>query len=441
MEKVLAKDRDLRYGSAVEFANALTAALTEPATPAQPVSPEPVLPTEPASHGAPLSLRFWPIGGFIVLTLAIFVVWGYPKLVPPAALATGTVTITMAPSATTTPPMPTVTATQSPTETPTATEIVVIPPGGADRIALTANNEIYLLSIDGSEFKSLTSSKLPKFDLQWLPGGKELLYGEGNCVYTIQVEPVQLEPEKLTCFSEPKFMGFRVSPDGQQVAISIANRLLVLPFDRATLPTVSSAFELQKLASLCLDYSEVTVKGAQWSANGQRLAIRYQTVVSVSNRLGDVIRVIQGDWERCQKASVVVWDDFPTDDFVPNGYEKYSVLPSYYWDGNWKFLLNSFIRNLNYGDLYLYDMSAKTARQIVPIENQCCYGSAAFSPDGTYLLFVFQDQRDGPNSRNKLYYIPVDQIGTGGLTPLPLPGRFFLDSRENVQLALRPFAP
>jgi hypothetical protein len=35
----------------------------------------------------------------------------------------------------------------------------------------------------------------------------------------------------------------------------------------------------------------------------------------------------------------------------------------------------------------------------------------------------------------------VDQIGTGGLTPLPLPGRFFLDSRENVQLALRPFVP
>jgi hypothetical protein len=337
--------------------------------------------------------------------------------------------------------MPTVPATQTLTETPVATEIVVIPPGGADKIALTANNEIYLVPMDGSDFKSLTGNELPKFDLQWLPGGKELLYAEGNCVYTIQVEPVPLEPEKLTCFIEPKFMGFRISPDGQRVALSIANRLLVLPFDRATLSTVSSAFELQKLESLCLDYSAVTVKGAEWSANGRRLAILYQNAVSVSNRVGDVIRVIQGDWERCQKSSVTVWDDFPANHFVPDGYERYSVLPSYHWDGTRQFLLNSLIRNENYGHLYLYDMSAKTARRINPVQNLCCYGSAAFSPDGSYLLFVFQDQRDGPNSRNQLYYVPVDQLGAAELTPLPLPELFFLDARENIQLALRPFAP
>ena len=454
MEKVLAKDRDLRYGSAVEFANALTVALSEPeitpqlvspepiTAPPAPIDPESVTPAQSVSPGVPSPLRFWLSSGFIVLVLVGLAMWGYPRFFPSTAVSTNTAMVTSAPSATATPPLPTVTATQTPTETATATEIVVIPPGGADKIALTANNEIYLLPIDGSDFDSLTSTKLPKFDLQWLPGGKELLYVEGNCVYTIQVEPVTQEPEKLTCFSEPKFMGFRVSPDGQQVAISIANRLLVLPFDRAMLSTVSSAFELQKLESLCLDYSEVAVKGAQWSANGQRLAIMYQNAVSVSNRLGDVIRVIQGDWERCQKASVVVWDDFPAKHFVPNGYERYSVLPSYHWDGNWEFLLNSLIRNQNYGDLYFYNISSKLARKINPIENVCCYGRAAFSPDGTYILLTFQDQRLGSNSRIQLYYIPVDQIGTAtAFTPLPLPDLFFRDPRENIQLALRPFAP
>jgi serine/threonine protein kinase len=429
MERVLAKDSSQRYGSATEFASALTAALAEPEAP-----------TQPASHSAPLSLRFWLIGGFISFALIVsFAKWGYPILFPPTT-PTNTVTVTSAPSATVTPPMPTVPATQTLTETPAATEIVVIPPGSADRIALTANNEIYLLTMDGSDFDPLTSTRLPKFDLQWLPGGKELLYVEGSCVYTIQVEPVAKEPEKLTCFTDPKFLGFRVSPDGQRVAISIANRLLVLSFDRAMLSTVSSAFELQKLESLCLDYSEVTVKGAQWSADGQRLAVRYQTAVSVSNRLGDVIRVLQGDWERCQKASV--WDDFPANHFVPDGYERYSVLPSYHWDGNSQFLLNSFIRNLNYGDLYLYDMSTELARKINPINGLCCYGPAVFSPDGTHILLVFQDLRLGSNNKNLLYYIRVDQIGTATqFSRLPLPGLFFQDPRENIQLALRPFAP
>ena len=66
--------------------------------------------------------------------------------------------------------------------------IVNAPPGGADKIALTANNEIYLLTIDGSDFDSLTSTKLPKFDLQWLSDGKTLLYVTGKTVKTIDTE-------------------------------------------------------------------------------------------------------------------------------------------------------------------------------------------------------------------------------------------------------------
>src|SRR5215211_583227 len=122
------------------------------------------------------------------------------------------------------------------------------------------------------------------------------MYGEANCVYKINMEVFDTEPERLACFQGPKFDGFRVSPDGKHVAISIERRLLILPFDVEAISGVSSAFELQSLAEICLDYTDVAVKGAQWSADGNRLAVVYQSVVG--QRLGDTIRVLAVDIER-----------------------------------------------------------------------------------------------------------------------------------------------
>ncbi len=80
------------------------------------------------------------------------------------------------------------------------------------------------MNIDGSDIQPLTRTKLPKFDLQWLPGGDELLYVEGRCVYRIDVSTAKREPEELACFNDPKFLGFRVSPDGESVTWSIPKR-------------------------------------------------------------------------------------------------------------------------------------------------------------------------------------------------------------------------
>jgi len=431
MEKVLARERDLRYNSAAEFANDLAIELSKPITP-------PASGSGPASPTSRFPSRFWAIGGIVALFLIAFAVWRSQGNAPSSTATPATATVTSAAATATS--LPRETATQLPSET--VTPAIVIDPGigGANRIALTANNEIYLMNIDGSNPQSLTQTGHPKFDLQWLPGGDELLYVEGNCVYKIEVETSQKEPQQLVCFTDSKFQGFRVSPDGQRVAISIANRLLVLPFDLTALSAVSSAFELQKLESLCLDYADVTVKGALWSADGKRLALRYQSVVN--GRIGETIRVIEGNWERCQEVAVLGWDEFPADHFVPDGYARFPILPSYQWDGDQRFLVNSFIRNENYGDLYLYDMSTESASKINPIEGACCYGSAAFSPDGTHILFVFQDVRLGSDSENKLFYTPIEQIDTGTkFTPIRLPRLFFKDLRENIQLALRPVGP
>lgn len=435
-DKVLARDREMRYATSVEFADALTAALSTPRLPAPvPASQEPIT----QRFGAAFSGRFWLGSGFILLVLILLAVWGYPNLVmaPPVPSPTQE-DMTVTPTATE-PPTATFTA-QPPTATITPTVIFDPGIGGANKIALVANNEVYLMNIDGTGIESLTQTRLPKRDLQWLPGGKELLYIEANCVYQIDIEAAQKDAEQLLCFKDSDFLGFRVSPNGEQVAISMASRLLVLSFDVQTLSTASTAFELTKLESLCLDYADVAVNGALWSANGKRLAIRYKSVVH--GRIGDTIRVIEGNWDRCQDVAIIPWDEFPADRFVPNGYARFPILPSHQWDGDQQFVFNSFIRNKNYGDLYIYNMSTGSVRQIIPIDRSCCYGSAAFSPDGTHLLLVFQDVRQGSASQNRLYYIPVEQLSTGGqFTALPLPRLFFQNLDENIQIALRPSTP
>ena len=444
IEKVMAKDRDQRYSTAVEFANDFSTTIADNAHLVAPI-PRPVQIKEevivtPPSTGAhkrqPIS-RFWMFGGFLILTLAA--VWGAPRFADlfNSTPATATATITSSPP-TSTPTelvIPTSTATVLNENTPTT--VPVLTTGGANKIALTANKDIFMMDMDGSNILQLTNTNIPKFDLQWLPGGDELLYGEGNCVYIINVEAPEITPEKLTCFNEEDFDGFRVSPDGTQVAISIGNRLIVLPFDKQTLSTVSSTFELQGLEDLCLDYSDVSVKGAIWSANGPNVAITYESVVG--QRVGDTIRVLDIDIRRCQAVDPLIMDEFPAKHFMPEGYERYPLLPSYHWDGDQRFLFNSFKRNTAYGELYLYDMSTMTERKINPIDGVCCYNSAAFSPDGTHILFVFQDVRRGENSVTQLYYIPIEQIGTDtAFTPIRLPLQFFTDLRENIELALRP---
>ena len=194
------------------------------------------------------------------------------------------------------------------------------------------------------------------------------------------------------------------------------------------------------MEDVCLDYADVAVKGAQWSDDGQSLAIIYQSVVG--NRIGDTIRVLEVDFARCEKVDPLIKDEFPAKQFAPDGYERYPLLPSYYWDGGQQFLFNTFKRNAAYGELYLYEASAGTTRKVNPVAGVCCYGSAALSPDGTYIMFVFQDVRSGENSESQLYYVPMDQIGTETkFIPVKLPLHFFPDLRENILIALRPSAP
>ena len=451
LEKVLAKEREKRYASAAELADAFISTLSEPLPPdvslGSPIAlflrtnvEELTIPPAPAAEPRRSRPRPWMFGGVLALALAAFVIWGVPRGAPPVSPTPAPATATFAPSTPTSLPSPTDSPTPLPTETASPTMASIPGIGGADKIALTANDDVYIMDLDGSHPRQLTNTNTRKFDLQWLPGGSELIYGEGNCIYKVAAEAALAEPEQLACFKTPRFDGFRVSPDGTHVAISIERRLLILPFDLEAISSASSAFELQALEEICLDYTDVAVKGAQWSADGRSLAVLYQSVIG--QRLGDTIRVLQVDMERCQAADPLIMDEFPAKHFLPEGYERYPILPSYDWDGVQRFLFNSFQRNAGYGELYLYDMSTRSVNKINPVDGICCYGAAAFSPDGSHILMTFQDVRRGAESETQLYYIPIEQIDTDtDFAPLMLPLHFFPDLREDIQLALRPAVP
>jgi Tol biopolymer transport system component len=71
-----------------------------------------------------------------------------------------------------------------------------------------------------------------------------------------------------------------------------------------------------------------------------------------------------------------------------------------------------------------------------PIDKACCYRDPQFSPDGTYLLFAFQDIRDADKGITRLYYVPYGTIDTGArYEPLPLPE--FSDKKAQPQAVLR----
>ena len=95
--------------------------------------------------------------------------------------------------------------------------------------------------------------------------------------------------------------------------------------------------------------------------------------------------------------------------------------------------LNDAIRS-DFGDLYIYDTKTKHGGKINPIDGLCCYRDARWSPDGMYILFVYQKF---DSDMIELYYVKFSDIQEGKpLSPMLLPGEF-LTQRDKPQPAIR----
>ncbi|MFZ5888581.1 MAG: protein kinase domain-containing protein [Chloroflexota bacterium] len=344
------------------------------------------------------------------------------SLLPPSTAVSSTETFTAIPPTDTALPLPLPLTPQ-----PTATL-----PGGADQIALVAGNDIYLVNTDGSNLLQIRSENSPKSNLRWIDRNR-LSYISRNCAYLMDAETKETTP--IVCFNtNEELEGFSVSPDGEFVAISIQRTLNIIPFDLNALQDIKSRFEFPKVKGRYCFYNQFPFRDVLWGGNPA--AVQFAAHV-IDTRLvnSDQIFLLNADLNNCANVALSRLDTIPG---VRLTFDKNSTkrLGSFHWNGKSLFLFNDSIRNDGFGDLYLYNSETREFTKLNPINGECCYRDARFSPDGNYIIFAYQrfDRSD-----IALYYIPFAELQSGGpFTPLPLPSRFFPTARENPQPALRP---
>ena len=417
----MAKDKEDRFPTAVDLARALSrAAFGEDRT-----TPAPPLFNNRQSSSS-LRRRTLIIAGAGLL-IAIAGAFGLTRQLPFLTVpdSTPTAGINSVPPTSTVIPAPTSTA------TPIATEeisTVAPPPGNADKIAFVAGNQIYLMNVDGTELIQILTDNSAKSNLHWMADGR-LVYVSRNCANIIDIETRNIQ--ELVCFNANETLeGFRVSPDGKWMAISIQRTLNILPFDVNLLKDVETRFSLALLRENCF-YNQYAFRDALWSKNGTQLAAR---VVDTERVSSDQIFLLNVDIPNCDTTGPVRIDRIPGS-HIEFDSASTKRITSFDWNGDNLFLLNDSIRNDGFGDLYLYDSKTRVAEKINPIDGVCCYRDARWSPDGTYILFVFQRY---DSNEVGLYFVPFNDWQNGQpLTPIELPSEF-LTQRDKPQPAIRP---
>lgn len=441
MEKVIstsmAKNKDDRFSTAVELVETIKAFLRgeSPAATVRVSSKTTVTKKkeEPNKKRSPI---FMALG---LLVLGVIVLGGGYYFFGNDLLSlvneSATPVNTSAPVSTLTPVVIEITATSGVIVPPTATleptpqftsNLPIV--GGADKIAFVKSGDIYIMNVDGTELERLTTDGVAKFNLQWLPDGKTILYISGKSVKTVEIE-TQREEIIMSYQSAEYFESFYVSPDGTQAAISVNRELFVVPYDVEKLKVITNRNHLIDMKG-CIFYDKFAVTGALWSDDGTRLAIKI-----LANKDGtqvDAIRII--DITQCEKADFTKLDQFPLDRF-----DFSTIIENFAWDGNDLFYMNSPKRNDGFGDLLFYNGFTHKFEYQAPYEGNCCYRDASFSPDGTHVIFAFQDIRLGVTSPINLYYYPVDSLSTKRvLEPIPLPESFFTQRDDKPFPVLRP---
>ena len=422
IKKSMAKNRNDRYESAVDMARALTKAA---------YGEERTLPTSTTLmglQGPARSSRVWGLAGIgAIVLLALAGTFAFRNQIPFLAAATATPTaIRPSPS-----PLPTLTSLPTLPATATATSVQesptpVLPPGNTGKVALVSGNDLYLMNPDGSELTLVRTENSPKSNLHWV-AGERLIYMSHNCAFMLDAQTNRVQ--QLSCFNPGESLeGFRVSPDGKYVAISVQRTLNILPFDPEVLKDVDTRFNLITMSENCF-FNQYSFRDVRWSDDNTQLAAQ---VIDTQLVNSDQVFLVKVDIPNCATNGLVRLDRIPG---VRIEYDEESTkrIASYDWDGEHRFLLNDLIRNEGFGNLYLYDSSTKEAAMLNPINGECCYRDARWSPDGKYIFFAYQ--RAGDTAIN-LYYMPLD--GSQAAQPLDLPSGFFSTPREKPQPALQP---
>jgi hypothetical protein len=214
------------------------------------------------------------------------------------------------------------------------------------------------------------------------------------------------------------------------------NEIFVVPFDFETMKNVSKKSDLLALEPCIVPEgktrSALVVKEARWSRDDKLVAWLFKGP-DASDQVG-VFNV-----QDCTPATIDLLDTFPGTRFNPPGYQT-RLMPDFDWDGFNQFIFNTSMRNNGWGNIHIYNWEThKPTLSLNPIDKKCCYRDVRWSPDGTYLLFAFQDEGLADRAQTLLYYVPYGGIEAGAtMNPIPLPEGFFKNPKEAPQPALRP---
>ena len=450
IHKAMAKDRDDRFSSSKEMLDALYAVMRGDTTKLPPVIAPKTIQSTVVQKPVVAKKSFnamavvIPIVALAAIAGGFFIFNGMNNR-PPVTEAPAS-TLTSAPVTETSEPtaeeatqaviLPVETATETP---PAATETVAALPsfGGADQVAFVANNEIWLMNIDGTDPQVLTNDGGSKSDLQFLDS-ETLLFISGLTIKYVNINTGAVDI--LTSFPTASSLSdFHVSHDGKQVMITLNNEIFVVPFDFEQMKNVHKKSDLLAL-DFCIQPEGGTraiaqVRKALWSADDKLVAWLFKGV-DAGNASVQAEQVMVLNITACTPSAIDQLDNFPALRFPVEGYQN-RLIPDIDWDGHDLFVFNTDRRNNGWGELYVYDWNLHKGYHINPIENACCYRDARWSPDGLYLLFAFQDLRLGAGAPTLLYYVPYGEISAGStFTPIQLPEGFFKNPKEAPQPAL-----
>jgi len=433
IKTAMAKNRENRYAMALDLARELNKVAFE----GEPTIPKFAALVDRQTAPVPSPKRTgWIVAGLIFLIAIAVGAYGFRGQLPFLSAFASTPTAVAISVPPTLAPTATQTFTPEPTLTPTITPIVgtampEVPsiPGGADKIAFVAGNQLYLMDVDGSNLIQVRTDNSAKSHLHWIPDGR-LTYVSRNCVYLLDIETRQ--PQEVMCFvSGEELEDFQVSPNGKLVAISVQRTLNILPFDLNVLKEVDTRFSLLALKENCF-YNQYAFREVLWAKNGTQIAAHVVDTELVSS---DQIFLLNVDIPNCDTVGPVRVAKIPglRLDFSSDSTKR---ITSYDWDGGHLFLLNDNIRNDGFGDLYQYDSQGRAGEKINPINGLCCYRDARWSPDKKYIFFVFQ--RIG-TTELQFYYVPIAELGKSeSWAPIQDVDTLFSTPREKPQPALRP---
>lgn len=308
--------------------------------------------------------------------------------------------------------------------------------GQADKLAFVKSSDIWVSDLDGTNLVRLTTDGVKKSNLHWSPDGQSLIYTTANCIDLVGLQTRQTL--KITCFTGiSSISAFDISPDGQQVALGLAEtNLYLLPYTQLfSLRQASLPEEIPALAQ-CSYYAPFntgeTIKAVKWSLSNSHLAMLLSILMDGTYR--DEINIM--DFNQCTAKPVLVNEILPTSFlFTLRGYFDHPEISSLSWNGNNQLLVNGYINSQGYGDLQLYNLDKNQAQQLTP-NGDCCYRDIHWSPDGSYLFYSYQSVTGGEVS---LFYTPTSKLSQpgGSMASLALPHGFLTGNMESLQPALR----